>query len=146
MNCIIRIVEIYDWPKSIFYFASMILMVVTPVNANSNNNEIDLSGLVIDRTITLKGRQFYLAFSSSWSPSKKIDSYNIIIKEKPSARWGSKITIENQGKILYSTLLQRNGSELKKQVQIATQSVNKQLFSLYLFNNQGSDDISANGY
>ncbi|MCK5335330.1 MAG: hypothetical protein KAQ67_04175, partial [Gammaproteobacteria bacterium] len=77
---------------------------------------------------------------------KKIGSYNITIKEKPSARWGSKMTVENQGNILYSTVLQRNGSELKKQVQLAVNDVNKQLFRFHLFNNQDSDDLSANGY
>lgn len=132
--------------KNKIYITMLSLMVSTQLCANNSNEEIELTGLVIDRTMTLKGHQFYQEFSTSWSPPAKIGAYNITIKEKPSARWGSKITVENQGKILFTTLLQRNGSELKKQVQIAIDSVNKQLFSIHLFNNHDSDDMSANGY
>ena len=61
----------YYLATNIIYFFMLVLMVVTPVCANSTNDEIELGGLVIDQTITIKGRQFYLAFSTSWSSSHK---------------------------------------------------------------------------
>lgn len=138
-----RVIKKNDWPNRVVYLAVLVLLTTTSLYAK---NEIELEGLIIDRTMTLKGRQFYQKFSSVWNPSKRINTYNLTIKEIPSAAWGSRITIENQGKALYSIILQRNGRDLKNQVQLAISVVNKQLFSIDLLNHLDSDDMSANGY
>ncbi|MGL5740445.1 MAG: curli production assembly/transport protein CsgE [Plesiomonas shigelloides] len=64
--------------------------------------EVEIPGLITNRTITPIGHDFYRLFSDKWQASQKI---NLSIQEKPSARWGSIITIKNEQNILFRTVL-----------------------------------------
>lgn len=64
--------------------------------------EVEVPGLLTDHTVTSVGHDFYRAFSDKW------ESYypgNLTINERPSARWGSWITITANQDVIYQTFL-----------------------------------------
>ncbi|CAM6752879.1 curli production assembly/transport protein CsgE [Enterobacter intestinihominis] len=64
--------------------------------------EVEVPGLLTDHTVTSVGHDFYRAFSD------KLESDypgNLTINERPSARWGSWITITANQDVIYQTFL-----------------------------------------
>jgi curli production assembly/transport component CsgE len=64
--------------------------------------EVEVPGLLTDHTVTSVGHNFYRAFSDKWE-----SDYlgNLTINERPSARWGSWITITANQDVIYQTFL-----------------------------------------
>ena len=64
--------------------------------------EVEVPGLLTDHTVSSVGLNFYRAFSDKW-----VSTYpgNITINERPSARWGSWITITVNQDIIFQTFL-----------------------------------------
>lgn len=52
--------------------------------------EVEVPGLLTDHTVSSIGHSFYRAFSDKWDSPY---TGNLTINERPSARWGSWITI-----------------------------------------------------
>jgi curli production assembly/transport component CsgE len=57
--------------------------------------DIDIDGgVVINQTITVAGQDFYHFFVSAWRDLENSEHYNLAVRERPSARLGSEVTIE----------------------------------------------------
>lgn len=95
-----------------------LMMLLAP--CASYSAEIEIPGLVTDNTVTRVGHDFYRAFTEHWE-----DEYPgaITINERPSARWGSWITIKVDQDLLYQTFLFPSKNDFNKQVNIALASV-----------------------
>lgn len=52
------------------------------------------SGLIIDQTRTRNGKEFAEAFINEWREFPLSERYSIAMKEQPSARFGSRMSIE----------------------------------------------------
>jgi len=99
------------------------LMMLLASNA-SYSAEIEVPGLVTDNTITRVGHDFYREFTDHWE-----EEYpgSITINERPSARWGSWITIKIDQDLLFQTFLFPSKNDFNKQVNIALATVYDQL-------------------
>nr|WP_318382080.1 curli production assembly/transport protein CsgE [uncultured Enterobacter sp.] len=64
--------------------------------------EVEIPGLLTDHTVSSVGHDFYRAFSDKWESSY---TGNLTINERPSARWGSWITITVNQDLVYQTFL-----------------------------------------
>ncbi|HFK5728503.1 TPA: curli production assembly/transport protein CsgE [Enterobacter hormaechei subsp. steigerwaltii] len=64
--------------------------------------EVEVPGLLTDHTVTSVGHDFYRAFSDKWASDYP---GNLTINERPSARWGSWITITANQDVIYQTFL-----------------------------------------
>ncbi|MGM8921009.1 curli production assembly/transport protein CsgE [Enterobacter hormaechei] len=64
--------------------------------------EVEVPGLLTDHTVTSVGHDFYRAFSDKWESDYR---GNLTINERPSARWGSWITITANQDVIYQTFL-----------------------------------------
>lgn len=53
-----------------------------------------LRGIVVNRTVTVQGHEFYRYFSMWWHHNPDASNYSISIHERPSARWGSEIWVD----------------------------------------------------
>ncbi len=53
-----------------------------------------LGGIVVNRTVTVQGHDFYRYFSTWWRETDEEGQYSISIHERPSARWGSEIWVQ----------------------------------------------------
>lgn len=56
--------------------------------------EDPLTGVVVNRTVTVQGHDFYRYFSAWWRDMDAEGSYSISIHERPSARWGSEVWVQ----------------------------------------------------
>lgn len=92
--------------------ASLCLLLVlysTPVLCT---DEDELRGFIIDNTISRIGHEFYRYFSDRLRDTSALD-FNLVVRERPSARWGSLIWIEHENQTIYRSFLQPNTAELK---------------------------------
>jgi len=64
--------------------------------------EVEIPGLLTDHTVSSIGHDFYRAFSDKWESTW---TGNLTINERPSARWGSWITIAVNQNVVYQTFL-----------------------------------------
>lgn len=56
--------------------------------------EDPLGGVIVNRTVTVQGHDFYRYFAQSWREVDEDNKYSISIHERPSARWGSEIWVQ----------------------------------------------------
>ncbi|MBZ9558681.1 MULTISPECIES: curli production assembly/transport protein CsgE [unclassified Modicisalibacter] len=66
---------------------------------------LPLNGLIVDRTITMIGKTFYQQFSQRRLDSVILSNTNLVINERPSARWGSIVWVAEGNSILYQATL-----------------------------------------
>jgi len=78
--------------------------------------EIEVPGLLTDHTVTAVGHNFYRAFSDKWDSNFR---GTITINERPSARWGSWITISANTDVVYQTFLFPTKMDFDKNVATA---------------------------
>lgn len=81
-------------------------------------------GLITDRTVTSVGHDFYRGFTGKWEQNYP---ETITISERPSARWGSWITIKIGQDTLYQTLLFPNRRNFNKDIDTAIAGVTEAL-------------------
>lgn len=75
-------------------------------------NEAELSGFIIDNTVSRSGGEFYRRFSERINEAGDLD-FNLVIKERPSARWGILIWVEMDNQQLYRRFLQPNVADMR---------------------------------
>ncbi|WP_431221866.1 CsgE family curli-type amyloid fiber assembly protein [Serratia sp. L9] len=81
------------------YFLIIIMLSLSAFYSSAA--EVEVPGLIASRTVTSVGQKFSRDFSDRW-----IDpTANLTITEKPSARWGSIMTIRAGQDILYQTII-----------------------------------------
>jgi len=78
--------------------------------------EVEIPGLLTDHTVTSVGHDFYRAFSDKWESSYP---GNLTINERPSARWGSWITITVNQDVIFQTFLFPTRQGLSDNVNVA---------------------------
>ncbi len=65
-----------------------------------------------DRTITVAGHDFVQAFAVQWQEQPLSDRYAIVIREHPSARRGTQVTIDYGQERVYQTFLPANRAKI----------------------------------
>ena len=78
--------------------------------------EVEIPGLLTDHTVSSVGHDFYRAFSDRWESSF---TGNLTINERPSARWGSWITITVDQDVIYQAFLFPSKRDFDRNVTIA---------------------------
>jgi curli production assembly/transport component CsgE len=64
-----------------------------------------LSGVVVNRTVTVLGQDFYQNFTALWRQKDISNKFSISIHERPSARFGSEIWVLFRQKRVFHTFL-----------------------------------------
>ncbi|MCY1202345.1 Curli production assembly/transport component CsgE [compost metagenome] len=72
----------------------------------------EFMGFIIDYTISHIGHDFYRSFSERLRDTSKLD-FNLVVRERPDARWGSLVWVEYEQRVLYRQFLPPNTAELK---------------------------------
>jgi len=65
-------------------------------------------GLVLDETVTVLGHEFFSAFADAWRELDGDQRYSVTISEVPTARFGSTMRVQAQGRLVYQSLLRPN--------------------------------------
>ncbi|MBB5214318.1 curli production assembly/transport protein CsgE [Parapusillimonas granuli] len=76
--------------------------------------EDPLRGVIINRTVTVQGREFYQYFAGLWAEKDPKGQFTLTIYERPSARFGSEIWVQFRQKQMFRTFLPPARSRTKK--------------------------------
>ena len=87
------------------------------------NNFSEVNGIIVDRTITRLGDDFYFFFSQSLNESYPDLKENLTVKERPTALSGSIIEVKHSRKTIFRTALSPGSRQAKEQATDATQVV-----------------------
>lgn len=69
------------------------------------NGSSELTGVLVDRTLTVIGQNFYRAFSQIAMGRPIIDGATLTVHERPDARWGIKVWISTANRVYFRTQL-----------------------------------------
>lgn len=67
-----------------------------PLRVEPSKSVLDdpLSGIVVNRTVTVLGNDFYQSFSRAWRMEDGENRYSIAVYERPTARFGSEVWVQ----------------------------------------------------
>ena len=133
----------------IFALVAIILasLCYSAISAEKLDSELEIiNGLILDRAITRQGHDFYQYFSQAYERPKGIAPATLIIKEIPSARWGSIIWIESDSKVLHTVLIRPGRGDIKEQAEQAAVRVTQALFRFALNGAVENPDLDKDGY
>ncbi|MBM7455953.1 curli production assembly/transport component CsgE [Oceanisphaera litoralis] len=88
----------------------LLLLLLTAGSVNANEDE--MMGFIVDNSISRVGHEFYRYFTERLRDTSKLD-FNLVVRERPSARWGSLVWVEYEGRTLYRNFLAPNTSQLQ---------------------------------
>lgn len=91
--------------------ACLSLMLLASVQAHAD--EAELQGFIINNTISRSGQEFYRKFCERLNDTSTLD-FNLAVKERPSARWGVLVWVEQDNQPLYRRFLQPNVSDMEQ--------------------------------
>ncbi len=95
----------------------VILCCLSPVAAQ--DNDIEISGLVIDRTLTRFGKDFSFYYSSYWRDMPFTQGFNVTLYETVFPQAGTLLTLEVNGVTIYKTHFGRRASPIKERAEQA---------------------------
>jgi curli production assembly/transport component CsgE len=105
------------------WLAALVLTLGASV-ASAQDDE--MLGFIIDDTISHIGHDIYYSFSERLRATSPMD-FNLVVRERPSARWGSLVTVEFQQRLVYRRFLPPNTVELKEEASDAADWVRGQI-------------------
>ena len=92
-----------------------------------NINDEPLGGLIINRTMTVLGFDFYKSFSEIWQAVHPNSKFTITVYERPTAQYGSEIWVSYRDRRVYHNFLSpaRSGvrEESKQAAEIAYKNI-----------------------
>lgn len=80
-------------------------------------------GLVLDATVTVLGHEFFSAYADAWRELDADQRYSVTISESPTARFGSTIKVQAQGRMVYQSLLRPNRQAARELAQMVAGDV-----------------------
>ncbi|KAA0010923.1 hypothetical protein F0A17_15760 [Billgrantia pellis] len=101
--------------------------------------EPGLSGVIVDRTITMMGKTFYRRFSQLSVESHILTRTTLSIHERPDARWGSQVWVAENNRILFQATLPPRLSDIDRYAEAAIEQVEQLLIQRSIMEALGSD-------
>ncbi|MGI2258981.1 curli production assembly/transport protein CsgE [Shewanella sp. GXUN23E] len=83
------------------------------------SDDIEISGLVIDRTLTRFGKDFAFYYSGYWRDLTFTQGANVLLTETVFPQAGTKLTVEINGTLIYVTHFGRRGGPIKERAEEA---------------------------
>jgi Curli assembly protein CsgE. len=125
--------------KTVSVLAAVLFLQIMPARAA----ELEVPGLIVTRAVTSVGQKFCRDFSEHWTDTK----INLTIIERPSARWGSIMTIRYNQNIVFQTIVSpvmRNYDAVITQAVASTQEeIQKRIINQSLLQ---TGDLSSDEY
>lgn len=82
-------------------------------STNTGENDIEISGLVIDRTLTRFGKDFSFYYASYWRDLPFTQGFNVTLYETVFPQAGTLLTLEVNGVKIYATHFGRRANPIK---------------------------------
>ncbi len=71
--------------------------------------EVEIDGLLIDRTLTRVGHEFFRSLVAELDAPDGIPGVNVVVRERVSGQWGSLVWIEAQDRTVFRSFLRPRG-------------------------------------
>lgn len=91
--------------------ACLCLVLLLAVQAYAE--EAELKGFITNNTVSRSGLEFYRKFCERLNDTSPLD-FNLAVKERPSARWGILVWVEQDNQPLYRRFLQPNVGDMEQ--------------------------------
>lgn len=92
-------------------FAAL-LLALSLLQPGARAEEAEIYGFLVDHSISRIGHEFYRYFSERLRDTSPLD-FNLVVKERPSARWGSLVWVEYEDRTIYRQFLMPNTSQIQ---------------------------------
>ena len=89
--------------------------------AESRLSELLLEGLILDATLTPRGRDFFRSFVDAWRQLDARTRYTVTLREQPSPRQGSIVSVEFRGRAVLRSALSPNRAASSEQSEQSAQ-------------------------
>ena len=99
------------------YVLCPFLLLASPITLA--DNDIEISGLVIDRTLTRFGKDFGFYYSSYWRELPFTQGFNVTLYETVFPQAGTVLTLEVNGTRIYTTHFGRRANPVKESAEQA---------------------------
>jgi len=106
-------------------FCVAVILMLASATATAGEED-EMMGFIVDDTISHIGHDFYYSFSERLRATSPMD-FNLVVRERPSARWGALVTVEYQQRLVYRRFLPPNTVELKEEAYDAADWVRGQI-------------------
>lgn len=83
----------------------------------------EIDGIIIDRTLTHLGEQFYSLFSQKMSDKFENLAENLTVKERPTALSGSIMSVYHRQNLIYRTAISPGRSQIEQRVDDAISAI-----------------------
>lgn len=120
-------------PRQRFGRQCMAGLIMLLLLATAQADEDEIMGFIVDNSISNIGHEFYRYFTERLRDTSKLD-FNLVVRERPSARWGSLVWVEYEGRVLYRSFLAPNTALLQPAAYQAADQVLEEISRLKLEN------------
>lgn len=97
----------------------LLLVFCCSLPISAHDADIEISGLVIDRTLTRFGKDFSFYYSSYWRDLPFTQGFNVTLYETVFPQAGTLLTLEVNGITIYKTHFGRRASPIKERAEQA---------------------------
>ncbi len=111
-------------------FFCFILTLILSYATHAKANDIQLGGMLLNKTITWFGQDFFNYFAREWRNQPFVVRQELVIEEIPSARRGTQVVIRYKDKIVFQSSIaatrnqsRANGSQAVSIVLSRVQSI-----------------------
>ncbi len=104
----------------------LLLPVLAPARSDARELENEISGFVLDQTITRLGHDFS-AYLSQYRNANSLGDYNLAVYERPSARWGNYIWVEYNRTRVFSLFMSPSRTNVQSIAEQAAQQIHNEI-------------------
>lgn len=105
----------------------------------------EITGLIIEQTMTKIGYEFYECFFLLWEAPRmtEIQDYNIFINERASPLWGIWIWIDVNGTTVWNKVLRPRSAEVEEEAKEAIEATKQYLINYEQYQFQSEDLVGT---
>lgn len=89
----------------------LLTLLLAPI---SQADEIDLGGMVLDRTISRFGKDFFFYYTSYWRDIPSTNGFTVVIHEQIYPQAGTRLWVEMEREKIFETYFGRRQNDVKE--------------------------------
>ena len=117
-----------------------------PQGSSAAEDELLVSGMVLDRTISGFGRDFSYYFSAYWRDLPATSGMTLVIQERVYPQAGTLLWLELNQRRIYQTYLGRRQQDMREFAEQAVMATIEEIARLQSANMLGSDSSELDNY
>lgn len=87
---------------------------IPPRTGSTDDSQIELSGIVLDRTITRFGKDFFFFYTGYWRDVPNTEGLTVVIHEQVFPQAGTRLWVELEQETIFQTYFGRRHTDVRK--------------------------------